>query len=53
MDSNKLVFGSILLVISVWMFIALDDFNARFIGGSIVGILAIANILQAIMKKKK
>lgn len=53
MDTGKILFGAILLIISIWLFIAMTDFNARFLGGSIVGVIALATILTGIFKKKK
>jgi len=53
MDIGKIVFGAILLLVAVYLFIAMEGLAARLIGGGIVAILGIASIVKAFIEEPK
>jgi len=52
MDTGKVVTGAILLLIAIWIFLAMSDFTARFVGGGILGILGLGLLIQRLKSSK-
>jgi putative Mn2+ efflux pump MntP len=45
MNNGKLVIGAVLLLVGLWMFFTLDNMAARWIGGGIIIILGVAQLM--------
>ena len=45
MNNKKMVIGAILLLVGLWMFFTLDNTATRWIGGGIVIILGVAQLM--------
>jgi len=51
MNTGKVVIGAILLVVAIWVFIAMPDPTARYLGGAILGILGLAALVTGVKEK--
>jgi hypothetical protein len=50
---GKLTGGAILLAVSIWMLVFLEDPMGRYLGGSVVGILALGTIARTFFKDQE
>lgn len=51
MNTGKVAGGAIMLILAIWVFMAMSDFTARFVGGSIIGILALVLLIEGFKEK--
>ena len=49
-DIGKLTGGAIILAVSIWMLVFLEDPLERYLGGSVVGILGLGTIARTFFK---
>lgn len=52
MDLGRVVLGGILAVVAVWAFVTQTDFTAKYAGGAILGILALAVLYSGVREKR-
>lgn len=50
MNTGKMVIGVVILLVGLWMLIFLNNTMARYLGGGIVTILGIAQMVMAYKK---
>ena len=50
MSTGKIIIGAILIVIAIYLFISIESFAGRFVGGGILAILGLAEIITGIIK---
>jgi len=50
MSVVKIVIGVILIVIAIYLFISIENFAVRFVGGGILAILGLAELITGLIK---
>jgi len=53
MVNNKVIFGTIILIVAIYLLIFMDSPAARFLGGGILAVIGLGSILNGFMQKEK
>jgi hypothetical protein len=51
MDIGRIVGGAVVLVIAIWTFMTMTDVTAKYAGGAILAIIALALLITGFKKK--